>query len=63
MNNSINNCSGCELIGLSSSLAIAISKQFNAEELGLLGAFFTTLGDNIAILAITKAINESNNNC
>lgn len=65
LNNSTNNCSGCELIGLSSSLAIAISQQLDSDDLGILGAFFTTLGDNLSLLAATKALNESNkdNNC
>ncbi len=61
-NNFTNNCFGYELIGLSSSLSIAISKELNSEDLGLLGAFFTTLGDNLALLSVTKAINESNKN-
>lgn len=61
-NNCTNNCFGYELIGLSSSLSIAISKEFNSEDLGILGAFFTTLGDNLALLSVTKAISESNKN-
>ncbi len=61
-NNCTNNCFGYELIGLSSSLSITISKEFNSEDLGILGAFFTTLGDNLALLSVTKAINESNKN-
>lgn len=63
--NCTNNCFGYELIGLSSSLSIAISKEFNSEDLGILGAFFSTLGDNLALLSATKAIPEANetNNC
>lgn len=59
LNNCTNNSFGYELIGLSSSLSIAISNQFNADDLGILAAFFSSLGDNLALLSATKAINES----
>lgn len=49
-----NNCSGFNLVGLSSSLAILISEQFEADELAVLAAFITALGDNLALLAATK---------
>lgn len=49
-----NNCSGHNLIGLSSSLAILISNQFDTDELNILAAFFSSLGDNLAIIAATK---------
>lgn len=42
----------CELITLSSSLAIAIGKQLSIEDTAILAAFFTTLGDNLALLDI-----------
>lgn len=61
MNNSVNNSFGCELIGLSSSLAITISKNFNSDELSILASFFSSFGDNLAILSVTKSLNESNN--
>lgn len=48
------NCSGPNLIGLSSSLAILIGEQFDADELAILAAFITSLGDNLALLAATK---------
>lgn len=48
------NCSGINLVGLSSSLAILISEQFDADQLATLAAFVTTLGDNLALLAATK---------
>ena len=41
-----------DLIVLSSTLAIAISKDFTTEDLLLLAAFFTTLGDNLALLVL-----------
>ena len=51
---SSNNCSGCNLVGLASSLAILISQDFDAEDLAILAAFITVLGDNLALLAATK---------
>lgn len=50
------NCSGINLIGLSSSLAILIGEQFDADELAILAAFITALGDNLALLAATKGL-------
>ena len=41
-----------ELVILSSTLAIAISKEFSNEDLLILSAFFTALGDNLALLAL-----------
>ena len=52
--NSSNNCSGCGLVGLASSLAIIISNDFDTDELNILAAFFTALGDNLALLASTR---------
>ena len=41
-----------ELVVLASTLAIAISKEFSDEDLIILAAFFTTLGDNLALLVL-----------
>jgi len=41
-----------ELVVLSSTLALAISKEFSPEDLLILAAFFTTLGDNLALLVL-----------
>lgn len=46
--------SGCELVALASIVSIAISEDKSAEELGFLSAFFTSLGDNLASIALTK---------
>lgn len=51
--------SGCNLIGLSSSLAISISNNLSINEITSLAAFFTALGDNLAIVATQKSIEES----
>lgn len=58
-----NNCSyaGLDLVGLSSSLAIFISQTFNLDDLVILSAFFTTLGDNLALISTSKSICESKN--
>lgn len=44
--------SNCELVALASTISIAISKEFSKEDLVVLSAFFTALGDNLAILAL-----------
>ena len=49
------NFSNCELIALASSLSIAISQGKTPQEVGTLAAFFTALGDNLAIIATQKA--------
>lgn len=46
--------SSCNLIGLSSSLAIAIGEDLAAEELSILAASFTSFADNLAIIATKK---------
>lgn len=49
-----NDCSGCNLIGLAASLAIFISKQVDSDDLGVLASFFSTIGDNLGIIAASK---------
>jgi len=48
----ISDFSNAELVALSSSLAIAISNQLSNEDTIVLAAFFTTLGDNLALLSL-----------
>ena len=57
------NLSSCELIGLASSLAIAIGENLSADDVASLAAFTTTLGDNLAIIATQKSQNLDNVNC
>lgn len=57
------NLSSCELIGLASSLAIAIGKNLSADDVASLATFTTTLGDNLAIIATQKSQNLDNANC
>lgn len=49
-----NNCSGYNLVGLASSLAILIGEQFDTDDLDVLAAFFSALGDNIAVISSTR---------
>lgn len=52
--------SSCNLIGLASSLAIAIGEGLTSNEVAILAAFITALGDNLAIIATKKGIEENN---
>lgn len=49
-----NNCSSNNLIALASSLAILIANDLNTEDLTVLAALFTALGDNLALIATTR---------
>ena len=46
----LSNLSGSNLIALASSLAILISQDLTTDEIGSLAAFFSALGDNLALL-------------
>ena len=54
----LSSLSGCNLIGLSSSLSILISDNLSADDIGLLAAFLVSLGDNLALIAVQKALEE-----
>ena len=56
---SIFNISYCNLIGLASSISILIAEGLNSQEIGILSAFFSALGDNLAIITATP-LNSSN---
>lgn len=58
----LNDLSSCELIGLASSLAIFLGENLSSDEVNILAAFVTSLGDNLAIIAATKSDEDSNNN-
>ena len=49
-----NNCSGFNFIALAASLAILISQEFETDELNILAAFFSAVGDNLAIIAASR---------
>ena len=59
----LSNLSSWELIGLASSLAIAIGENLSADDVASLAAFTTALGDNLAIIATQKSQNLDNANC
>lgn len=50
----LDNFSSCELVALSSAIAVSLSSELNAEELARLGSFLTTLGDNLSLISIQK---------
>ena len=50
--------SSCNLIGLASSLSIAVGESLAAEDAAILATFFTAFADNLAIIATTKARDE-----
>lgn len=49
------------LILLSTTLAINISKELSSDELSLFAAFLVSLADNLALLATQKGQQESLN--
>ena len=49
-----NNCSGYNFITLAASLAILISQEFETDELNVLAAFFSAVGDNLGIIAASR---------
>lgn len=53
------NLSGSNLIALASSTAILISQNLNSDEIGILAAFFTALGDNLALIIASTNPNDS----
>lgn len=50
----IDDLSGCNLVALASLVSISISEGLSSSEIATLGAFFTTLGDNLALLSINS---------
>lgn len=57
-----NNLSSSNLIGLSSCLSIFIGEELSIDEIAILATFFTTLGDNLGIIATKRSIQDSKNN-
>lgn len=47
----LNGLSGCELVAIAGLLSVAISNNLSCDETATLGAFFTTLGDNLALIS------------
>ncbi len=53
--NYFSNISGVQLTALANSIAIYISNNFSISDISKLVAFFTSLADILALLAIDKA--------
>ena len=54
----------CELLlSASTALAIRMGQTCTAEELGVLGAFFAALGDQLTLLSLCRAEQEKNAGC
>ena len=51
----LSDLSGCELLFLANNIALASSKNLDADETALLAAFLTSVADQLAIIAIKKA--------
>lgn len=54
--------SGCELVYLASSFAVAISQGLDCDDINLLAAFFSAVGDNLAIIG-TQCSDNGSNSC
>ena len=55
--------SGCELIYLASSFALALSQGLDCDDINLLAAFLTAVGDNLAIIGTQCASKEETDDC
>lgn len=53
------NLSGSNLIAFASSAAILISQNLSSDKIGILAAFFTALGDNLALILASTNTNDS----
>ena len=51
----LSDLSNCELLLLANNIALASSKNLDAEETALLAAFLTSVADQLALIAIKKA--------
>ena len=47
--------SSCELLLLANNIALSLSNNLDVDEPALLSTFLTTIGDQLAIIAIKKA--------
>ena len=52
--------SGCELVFLASSFALALSQGLDCDDINLLAAFLTAVGDNLAIIGTQCSENLEN---
>lgn len=59
----MNKCYGEQLITLGTSIAFKISQDLPPDEIGILGALLTVIGDQLALLSVTKEEALKNNKC
>ena len=52
----LSDMSSCELLLLANDIALILSKNLDADETAILAAFLTTVADQLALIAIKKAI-------
>ena len=52
----LSDMSSCELLLLANNVALASSKNLDAEETALLATFLTSVADQLAIIAIKKEV-------
>lgn len=45
--------SGSELVGLSSAIAVVLADGLSADEAGILGDFFSSIGSNLSLISDT----------
>ena len=57
----LSNVSGAELAALANSIAIYISKNYSVTDVAKFVAFFTSLGDILALLAVDKVDDNLDN--
>ena len=59
------NCGGLSegLVAAASGLSISMSHCLSCDELAVLGAFFTVLGDNLALLSIQSSETAESSAC
>ena len=50
----LSNLSGCELVALAGLLSVAIAKNLKADEIDVLGNFFSALGSNLSTIAVVE---------
>ena len=55
-----NKCFGEELLLSATAISSTISKKLDLDELELIAAFFTVIGDSLSLLSIQRSNYESN---
>ena len=52
-------CCGEKLITLGTAIAFKLAQDLKPHDLGLMGALFTVIGDQLSLLAVTKEACEN----